>query len=159
MRYFYFCDQAKEGNFNVKWHPGLENLGHNTTKHHETKHHVNVRPIYLHMKESPRTLPRAMKPSDLRGCVGNKAGGYRTGRPLPIIPRSRPHNSSRSNPDPIRNQDATYTCGANSATAETRADDDAGRACMWVRGSCGRDASLDYGNGTGDLSAPGGARL
>jgi hypothetical protein len=98
MRYFYSCDQVKEGNFDVKWHPGLENLGDYTTKHHETRHHVNVRPIYLHMKESPRTLPRAMKPSDLRGCVGNKAGGYRTGRPLPIIPRSRPHDSSRRHP-------------------------------------------------------------
>eukprot|EP00978_Attheya_sp_CCMP212_P034504 scaffold144798_cov39-Attheya_sp.AAC.1 len=31
-------------------------------------------------------------------AVGNKAGGYRTGRPLPIIPRSRPHDSSRRNP-------------------------------------------------------------
>eukprot|EP00978_Attheya_sp_CCMP212_P018972 scaffold52559_cov64-Attheya_sp.AAC.3 len=106
-------ETVKEGNFDVKWHPGLENLGDYTTKHHETEHHVNVRPIYLHMKESPRTLPRAMKPSDLRGCVGNKAGGYRTGRPLPIIPRSRRHDSSRSNPDPIRNRDATYTRGAN----------------------------------------------
>ena len=32
------------------------------------------------------------------GDVGNKAGGYRTGRPLPIIPRSRPHDSSRRHP-------------------------------------------------------------
>jgi hypothetical protein len=93
MRYFYSCDQVKEGNFDVQWHPGLENLGDYTTKHHETRHHINVRPIYLHTKDSPRTLPRAMKPSDLRGCVGNKAGGYQSGRPMPIIPRSRSHDS------------------------------------------------------------------
>jgi hypothetical protein len=93
MRYFYSCDQVKEGNFDVQWHPGLENLGDYTTKHHDAKHHINVRPIYLHTQDSPRTLPRAMKPSDLRGCVGNKAGGYQRGRPLPIIPRSRSHDS------------------------------------------------------------------
>eukprot|EP00978_Attheya_sp_CCMP212_P042323 scaffold255788_cov32-Attheya_sp.AAC.1 len=66
MRYFYSCDQVKEGNFDVQWHPGLENLGDYTTKHYETRHHINVRPIYLHTKDSPRTLPRAMKLSDLR---------------------------------------------------------------------------------------------
>eukprot|EP00978_Attheya_sp_CCMP212_P012067 scaffold29990_cov42-Attheya_sp.AAC.2 len=114
IRYFYSCDQVKEGNFDVKWYPGLENLGDYTTKHHETRHHVNVRPIYLHVKESPRRLPRAMKPSDLRGCVGNKAGGYHTGRPLHIIPRSRPyaHDSSRrqqaSNPDPASRMPQTH---------------------------------------------------
>ena len=61
MRYFYSCDQVKEGNFDVQWHPGLENLGDYTTKHHDAKHHMNVRPIYLHTKDSPRTLPKIDK--------------------------------------------------------------------------------------------------
>ena len=29
MRYFYSCEQARRGNFNVQYHPGLECLGDN----------------------------------------------------------------------------------------------------------------------------------
>ena len=70
MRYFYSCDQLKMGNFNVQYHPGLECLGDHPSKHHITANHQNVRPIYLHTKESTLFLTRAPKPSDLRGCVG-----------------------------------------------------------------------------------------
>jgi hypothetical protein len=89
MRYFYACDQVKAGNFVVRHHPGQENLGDYTSKHFQATHHRNVRPLYQHMKNSPRYLPRAMTPSDLRGCVGNKVGAYVRGRPLPIIPVHR----------------------------------------------------------------------
>ena len=54
-----------------------------------TAHHQNVRPIYLHTKESPLFLLRAPKPSDLRGCVGKTLAGYKHGRPLPVLPRIR----------------------------------------------------------------------
>ena len=86
MRYFYSCDQVKRGFFDVKWHPGQENLGDYQSKNHLGKHHVHVRPMYLHMRNSPKFLPRAMKPSELRGCVGNKVGAYIRGRPLPVFP-------------------------------------------------------------------------
>ena len=89
MCYFYSCDQVKRGFFAVKWHPGQENLGDYQSKNHLGKHHVHVRPMYLHMRNLPKFLPRAMKPSELRGCVGNKVGAYVRGRPLPIIPRYR----------------------------------------------------------------------
>ena len=90
MRYFYSCDQVKRKNFAVHYHPGLECLGDYPSKHHITSHHVNVRPIYLHTNDSPLILPRAPKPSDLRGCVGKTVEGYKRGRPLPVLPRIRP---------------------------------------------------------------------
>ena len=89
MRYFYACDQVKERQFDVRHHRGAENLGDYTSKHFHGPHHRNVRPLYLHEENSPRYLPRAMTPSDLRGCVGNKVGPYVRGRPMPIIPRAR----------------------------------------------------------------------
>ena len=89
MRYFYSCDQVKRGSFNVHYHPGLECLGDYPSKHHITAHHQNVRLIYLHTKESTLFLPRAPKPSDLRGCVGKTLAGYKRGRPLPVLTRSR----------------------------------------------------------------------
>ena len=74
---------------------GFGNLGDYTTKHHDTNHHKNVRPIYLHKKDSPTEFPRELKPSDMRGCVGNKSGGYNQGRPIPVIPRGRFPNGAR----------------------------------------------------------------
>ena len=89
MRYFYSCEQVRRGNFSVQYHPGLEFLGDYPSKHHITVHHQNFRPIYLHTKEPPFFLPRAPKPSDLRGCVGKTLAGYKHGRPLPVLPRIR----------------------------------------------------------------------
>ena len=45
MRYFYSCNQVKEGKFDVRWHPGLENLGDYTTKIPTTKI-MSVRSTY-----------------------------------------------------------------------------------------------------------------
>ena len=89
MRYFYSCEQVKMGSFNVQYHPGLECLGDYPSKHHIIAHNQNIRPIYLHTKESPLFLTKAPKPSDLGGCVGKTLAGYKHGRPLPVIPRSR----------------------------------------------------------------------
>ena len=63
MRYFWICDQLKNGHVAVYWFPGLENLADYLSKHHDTNHHVRVRPIYLREKNSPRILPRAMTPA------------------------------------------------------------------------------------------------
>jgi len=90
MRYFAITDRVKQKEFDVRWHPGLENLGDYLSKHHDAPHHIKVRPIYLHTPESPRILIRAQRPSILRGCVGKSGGGYVRGRPLPTIsPRNR----------------------------------------------------------------------
>jgi len=70
MRYFYSCDQVRRRLFDVKWHPGQENLGDYQIENHMGKHHMHVRPMYLHMKNLLEYLQRAMKPSELRGCVG-----------------------------------------------------------------------------------------
>lgn len=89
MRYFYACDQVSHKYFDVRWHPGQENLADYASKHHEARHHQEVRGIYLHLPTSPRILPRASKPSTLRGCVGKLPAGYVRGRPLPRVARSR----------------------------------------------------------------------
>jgi hypothetical protein len=49
-------------------------------------HHINVCPWYLHMENSPRFLPRAQKPSALKGCVGTLDDGYVHNVPLPRAP-------------------------------------------------------------------------
>jgi hypothetical protein len=72
--------------YQVVWHPGQENLADYQSKHHPGGHHVAVRPWYLHMDNSPRVLPRALKPSTLKGCVGTLKDGYLRKVPLPRAP-------------------------------------------------------------------------
>ena len=69
MRYFWIADQVARHQFDVRWHPGQENMGDYHTKTHPTSHHVRVRPYYLHEANSPLELPRAMTPEELRGCA------------------------------------------------------------------------------------------
>jgi hypothetical protein len=57
------------------------------SRHHAMSHHINVRPWYLHMENSPRFLPRAQKPSALKGCVGTLDDGYVCNVPLPRAPQ------------------------------------------------------------------------
>ena len=87
MRFFWIIDQAKWGRFQIRWHPGLENLGDYQSKHHVGSHHLNVRPWYIQMKNSPTLLPRALSPRSMRGCVGSSSGqgGYHAHNPLPRV--------------------------------------------------------------------------
>jgi hypothetical protein len=96
MRYFYVCDQVRRGHFLVRHYPCQENLANYTSKHHDEAHHIKVRPYYQHERNSPRFLPRALRPRDLRGCVefGEKAG-YKKGSPLPQINEGQIANRSR----------------------------------------------------------------
>eukprot|EP00956_Cyclotella_meneghiniana_P021059 scaffold37874_cov42-Cyclotella_meneghiniana.AAC.3 len=89
MRFFWVTDQTKQKIFNVRWHPGQENLADYFTKHFEPRHHINVRPWYLHTSTSPTLLPRADTPSSRRGCVGTLPNGYTRTSPLPRIPSSK----------------------------------------------------------------------
>ena len=65
MRFFWVTDQVKLQAFDVRWHPGLENLADYFTKHFIGKHHEQVRLWYLHMNNLPKYLPRAAAPSTL----------------------------------------------------------------------------------------------
>ena len=73
--------------YSFKWHPGMENLADYQSKHHPGAHHTAVRPYYLHEENSPRELPRANRPSTLKGCVGTLKDGYVRNVPLPWVPQ------------------------------------------------------------------------
>ena len=61
-------------------------MGDYPTKAHTGAIHQHVRPYYLQMPNSPRTLLRADKPSSRRGCVELLGSPYHKGVPLPRIP-------------------------------------------------------------------------
>ena len=69
MRFYWIRDRTEQKQFKIFWAPGSLNLGDYFTKHHAPAHHRNVRPLYLHMKESPRFVPTKDPPSDLRGVL------------------------------------------------------------------------------------------
>ncbi len=80
------CDKMAQDAYDVKWHPGKENLADYQSKHHTGAHHTAVRPWYLHGHNSLLVLPRASRPSTLKGCVGTLPQGYVRNAPLPRIP-------------------------------------------------------------------------
>ena len=86
MRFFWISDKCAQDMYALHWHPGQENLADYQSKHHTGAHHTKVRPWYLHESNSPQELPRALKPSALKGCVGTQDGGYLRKVPLPRIP-------------------------------------------------------------------------
>ena len=87
MRYFWTCEKDAQNVYSFKWHPGMENLADYQSKHHPGAHHTAVRPYYLHEKNSPLELPRAIRPSTLKGCVGTLKDGYVRNVPLPRVPQ------------------------------------------------------------------------
>eukprot|EP00804_Cyclotella_cryptica_P024021 CCRYP_020049-RA/>CCRYP_020049-RA protein AED:0.41 eAED:0.41 QI:0/-1/0/1/-1/1/1/0/276 len=44
MHFFWVTDQVNRRIFQIKWHPGQENLADYFTKHFDARHHVSVRP-------------------------------------------------------------------------------------------------------------------
>jgi hypothetical protein len=78
MRFFWISDKCAQGMYALHWHPGQENMADYQSKHHVgAPHHTKIRPWYLHEpSNSPRELPRARRPSTLKGCVGTQDGGY-----------------------------------------------------------------------------------
>jgi hypothetical protein len=87
MRFFWIGDKVAQEMYALSWHPGQENLADYQSKHHIGAHHIAVRPWYLHTATSPRELPRAARPSTLKGCVGTLQNGYVRNVPLPRVPR------------------------------------------------------------------------
>jgi hypothetical protein len=97
MRFFWISDKIAQEMYEVSWHPVQENLADYQSKHHPGGHHIAVRPWYLHMKNSPRVLPWALKPSTLKGCVGTLKDGYLRKVPLPRAPlRQSPEHMTAS---------------------------------------------------------------
>ena len=86
MRFFWVADAVEQGKYDIKYFPGKENLADYQSKHHSGAHHIAVRPWYLHENTSVRELPRACKPSTLKGCVGTLPDGYVRTNPLPQVP-------------------------------------------------------------------------
>jgi hypothetical protein len=86
MWYFWVCDKVAQDAYDVRWHPGQENLTNYQSKHHTGAHHTAVRPWYLHEVNLPLVLPRAIRPSTLKGCVGTLPKGYVRNVPLPRVP-------------------------------------------------------------------------
>jgi hypothetical protein len=69
MQYFWVGEMLAQEMYMLSWHPGQENLANYQNKHHIGLHHLTVCPWYLHQEDSPRVLPRALRPSTLKGCV------------------------------------------------------------------------------------------
>jgi hypothetical protein len=93
MRYSWVCDKIAQNAFDVRWHPGQENLADYHSKHHIGTHHKAVSLWYLHTDNSfsvlPNSflvLPRANRPSTLNGCVGTLPKEYICYVPLPPVP-------------------------------------------------------------------------
>ncbi len=95
MRYFWVGDKVAQDAYKIKWHPGQENLADYQSKHHIGSHHQAVCSWYLHEINSPLVLPRATRPSTLKGCVRNLPEGYMCNVPLPQVPRDQSTFQSR----------------------------------------------------------------
>ncbi len=91
------ADAVKQGKFDIKYYLGKENLADYQRKHHIGAHHTAVRPWYLDKLTSTRELPRADKPSTLKGCVGTLTDGYVRTSTLPRVPtkQSAPPSGKR----------------------------------------------------------------
>jgi hypothetical protein len=83
MRFYWIKDRVKQGQFNVYWGPGYQNLADYFTKHHSPAHHKRMRDVYIHANE--RTINRkGIRDSALQGCVSTsgKAGAQIPHPPL-----------------------------------------------------------------------------
>ena len=66
MRYYWLMDRAQQKQFKIYWDRGVKNLADYFSKHHSAAHHKQVRPIFLHTKESPDSLQGCIKLLALR---------------------------------------------------------------------------------------------
>jgi hypothetical protein len=68
MRFYWIKDRVKQGQLNVYWGPGYQNLVDYFTKHHSTAHHKRMREIFIHANEQPINR-KGIRDSALWGCV------------------------------------------------------------------------------------------
>jgi hypothetical protein len=95
MRFFGVADAVEAGRFDIQYYPGKENLGDYQSKHHLGAHHTAVHHWYLHAQTSLGEIPRASKPSTLKGCVRILPDGYQQTNPLPQTPTKQSVPTSR----------------------------------------------------------------
>jgi hypothetical protein len=83
IRFYWIKDRVKQGQFNVYWGPGFQNLADYFTKHHSPAHHKIMRDVYIHADERPINR-EGIRYSALRGCVNTsgKAGAQIPHPPL-----------------------------------------------------------------------------
>jgi hypothetical protein len=83
MHFYWIKDRVKQGQFDVYWGPGYQNLADYFTKHHSPAHHKRMREIYIHANEQPINR-KGIRDSALRGCVNTsgKAGAQILHLPL-----------------------------------------------------------------------------
>jgi hypothetical protein len=83
MRFYWIRDRVKQGQFNVYWDPGYQNLADYSTKHHSPAHHKIMREIHIHTSEQPMNR-KGIRDSALRGCANTsgKAGAHILHLPL-----------------------------------------------------------------------------
>jgi hypothetical protein len=53
MRFYWIKDRVKQGQFNVYWGPGFQNLADYFTKQHSPAHHKRILDVYIHADERP----------------------------------------------------------------------------------------------------------
>jgi hypothetical protein len=82
MRFYWIKDRVKQGQFDVYWGPGYQNLADYFTKHHSPARHKRMREIYIHADEQPINW-KGIRDSALRGCV-NTSG--KDGAQIPHLP-------------------------------------------------------------------------
>jgi hypothetical protein len=82
MRFYWIKGRVKQGQFDVYWGPGYQNLADYFTKHHSPAHHKRMREIYIHADEHPINQ-KGIRDSALRGCV-NTSGN--AGAQIPHLP-------------------------------------------------------------------------
>ena len=85
-KYFWLLDSDAQNEFSFHQHPGQENLDNYPSKTHTGTIRKHVRPYYVRMESSSRTLARAMQPSSRRGCAETLDDPYYHRVPLPRIP-------------------------------------------------------------------------
>jgi hypothetical protein len=84
---FWVGDKVAQDMYELKRHPEMKNLADYQRKHHLGSHRTAIRPYYLHQDNYPKILPHALRPSTLKGCVGNLDAGYVQNVPLPRVPQ------------------------------------------------------------------------
>jgi hypothetical protein len=83
LHFYWIKDRVKQGQFNVYWGPGYQNLADYFTKHNLPAHHKRMCEIYIHANEQPVNRI-GIRDSALRGYVSTsgKAGAQILHPPL-----------------------------------------------------------------------------
>jgi hypothetical protein len=53
MSFYWIKDRVKQGQFQIYWGPGYQNLADYFTKHHSPAHQKRIRNVYIHADEQP----------------------------------------------------------------------------------------------------------